>query len=102
MQTHTAAGGAASAVTAATLISSLAGSPWWLTVSILTALTVLGSVYLWTQTQLQLAQLAQLKTVPTEPPAVAALRAAARGSIPDDEPLRLTSPESPRNLIGGP
>lgn len=91
---HAAAGTAGAAVTAATLVSTLAGSPWWLTVSLLTALTVLGSVYLWTQTQLQLER---LKLAPTQPPAppdepaaVTALRAAARGSIPDDEPRRLT------------
>jgi hypothetical protein len=91
---HTAAGSAATAVTAATLVSTLAGSPWWLTVSLVVALTVLGSVYLWTQTQIQLER---LKAAPraTEPPAVAALRAAGRGSIPDDEPLRLTNQGEP-------
>ena len=64
-----------------------------MTVSLLTALTVLGSVYLWTQTQLQLERLkiAPTKTLPPDEPAAGtALRAAARGSIPDDEPRRLT------------
>jgi hypothetical protein len=87
--THTAGGAAATAVTAATLVTTLAGAPWWLTVSLITALTVLGCVYLWTQTQIQLARL----RAPTEPdPAISALRAAGRLSSTDlhDEPTRLT------------
>lgn len=94
-QAHTAGASAATAVTAATLISTLAGAPWWLTVSLLAALTVLGSFYLWTQTQLQLARLKVAPVAPPEPPTVAALRAAARASAPD------LHDDEPRRLVGG-
>ena len=78
------AAGAASIATAAPLVATLAGAPWWLSVSLAASVTVLGCVYLVTQTWLAIE-----RTRKGEPPAAREPRELAELRTVAEEPARL-------------